>query len=333
MTPAPNPDVDRIAPSGVSTLVAEAPRFKRTVLATCCVPWAAPFDFDEAMFRRSVRGLLFRGLRDLYVFGTAGEGHAVSDSMFARVVDAFLDEMGAHGATPMVGLISGSLATMRDRARYCVERGCTTFQFATSPWGGNGPTEFRSVLAQLCSEFPEASFLHYNTPRSGRVVGAREYSELAADFPNLVGTKYGGGDPEVVTSLVVQTPQLRHFFTELGFYYGSAVGPCGLLASVSSTNPRRARAYLRNAEDGAGATLAADFAELAAMMAALRQAVGPVPLVDGAYDKVLAKILEPEFPLSLLPPQVEGAPDAWETYRQFLEARFPDWLPDVVSEP
>lgn len=304
-------------------------RYKRTVLATCCVPWAGPFELDEVMFRRSVRGLLRRGMRDLYVFGTAGEGHAVDDRLFRRIVDAFLEEMGAAGATPMVGVITCSVATMRERVRYCLEQGCTNFQFALGSWGAVGRHELRSLFCELCGEFPEASFLHYNTARSGRIVLPDEYRGLAEELPNLVGTKYGAGDPEIVTGLLTEVPQLRHFFTELGFYYGSAVGPCGLLSSISSTNPRRAWAYLRHAESGDWEALSRDYADLAEMMVALRRAVGDGPLTDGAYDKVLAKVLEPEFPLALLPPHMSGADDAWGRYRRFLEMRFPHWLPEL----
>ena len=65
------------------------------------------------------------------------------------------------------------------------------------------------------------------------------------------------------------------------------------------------------------------------MMAALRKAAGAGQFVDGAYDKVLAKVLEPDFPLAMLPPQVSGAADAWETYRGVLESHFPGWLADL----
>lgn len=64
------------------------------------------------------------------------------------------------------------------------------------------------------------------------------------------------------------------------------------------------------------------------MMAALRKAVGEGSFVDGVYDKILAKVLEPEFPLALLPPQTCGAADAWQRYRDFLETHFPGWLPE-----
>ena len=175
-------------PSGDRVNREDVVRYKRTVLATCCVPWSAPFEFDEVIFRRSVRGLLSRGMKDLYIFGTAGEGHAVNDALFATIVDAFLDEMALEGATPMVGVISSSVATMQDRVRYCLERGCVNFQFAISGWGGGGAKELRSVFHQLCGKFPTASFLHYNTARSGRIVFRGSIGSSRTSSPTLLAS-------------------------------------------------------------------------------------------------------------------------------------------------
>lgn len=49
-------------------------RYKRTMLATCCLPWREDYTLDEPLFRKSVRNLVAGGFPDLYVFGTAGEG-------------------------------------------------------------------------------------------------------------------------------------------------------------------------------------------------------------------------------------------------------------------
>ena len=84
-------------------------RYPRTVLATCCLPWREDGQLDEPRFRQTVRNLVAAGLRDLYVFGTAGEGHAVSEGDFRHVVEAFAEEMTAAGGTPMVGVITLSL--------------------------------------------------------------------------------------------------------------------------------------------------------------------------------------------------------------------------------
>ena len=85
-------------------------RYKRTVLATCCLALARGLHARRAAFAGAIRHLVGAGLSDLYVFGTAGEGHAVSDADFPQVVDIFVDEMTASGGTPMVGVIALSLA-------------------------------------------------------------------------------------------------------------------------------------------------------------------------------------------------------------------------------
>ncbi len=59
-------------------------------MATCCVPWTEQDRFDEPVFRRGVRQAL-QGTPHLYVFGTAGEGYAVTDRQFDEIVAAFAD--------------------------------------------------------------------------------------------------------------------------------------------------------------------------------------------------------------------------------------------------
>ncbi len=47
-------------------------RYPHTVLGTCCLPWRADMTLDVPLFKRSIHGLVKAGLKDLYVFGTAG---------------------------------------------------------------------------------------------------------------------------------------------------------------------------------------------------------------------------------------------------------------------
>ena len=67
-------------------------RFPSGIMCTCCVPWDVQFHFAEAIFRRNVRQAL-SATPHVYVFGTAGEGYAVSERQFDEVVAAFADEM------------------------------------------------------------------------------------------------------------------------------------------------------------------------------------------------------------------------------------------------
>jgi dihydrodipicolinate synthase/N-acetylneuraminate lyase len=302
-------------------------RYKRTVLATCCLPWREDFTLDEAVFRRSVRNLVAAGLPDLYVFGTAGEGHSVSEAGFRRVVEIFCDEMKRSGGTPMVGVITLSLPAILERIAFAAGLGVRIFQFSLPSWGPLNDGEMRRFFAEICGSFPELQFLHYNLGRTGRLVRPHEYAELAEAHPNLVATKYGAGDPETVAGLLREAPRIRHFFTELGFYLGAPLGECGLLASIAASNPGRASAYFRAGADGDQAALAAYYRELAGMMGAIRRAAGGMGLTDGAYDKIVSKVIDPDFPLRLLPPYQGASDEGYRGYLAELTARFPSWVP------
>ena len=220
-------------------------RYPRTVLGTVCLPWRNDGSLDEAIFRRTICNLVSAGLPDLYVFGTAGEGYAVTDTVFRRVATVFAETMReAGGAAPMVGVVSLSLATMIERIEFCRSIGIDTFQFSLPNWAATSDTEMRRVFAEICGRYPDSRFLHYNLMRSGRLVRPRDYAELDERHPNLVATKYGGGDPFMISGLMKHAPQLRHFLTEQGYYLGAPLGECALLGSISTSNPRRARQYV-----------------------------------------------------------------------------------------
>src|SRR5262245_8293313 len=105
-----------------------ASRYPRTVLGTCCLPWRVG-KLDVALFQRTIRRLIGAGLRDLYIFGTAGEGHTVTEAQFRQVTRIFVKTMAeAGGAPPMVGVINLSLPTVLERIAYGVSLGVKTFQ-------------------------------------------------------------------------------------------------------------------------------------------------------------------------------------------------------------
>jgi dihydrodipicolinate synthase/N-acetylneuraminate lyase len=314
-------------PAAAST--AAAIRYRRTILGTCCVPWNDDGTVAEAVFRRSIAKLIERGLRDLYVFGTAGEGYAVSDRLFDRVVRIFVEEMGARGATPMVGVISLSLPTVVERIERAAGLGVREFQISLPSWGALAGAELPAFFSEVCGRFPELRFLHYNLPRAQRLVTPEEYAALAAVHPNLVATKYGGGDVRLINGLLHQAGQLRHFLTEFGFAAASIAGEPGLLVSFASSSPRRARQFYEAGVDRDVEQLAALQRELVAIrheLGTAMAALAPGAHMDGAFDKVFCKLHDPRFPLRLLPPY-QGATDAaFERYRDVLCERFPQWL-------
>src|SRR6478672_3104308 len=80
-----------------------ARRMPPTALATCVLPWDDRLRFDEAAFREHVRLVAAHMTRHLYVFGTAGEGYAVTETQFRDIARVFWDEARRCAATPMLG--------------------------------------------------------------------------------------------------------------------------------------------------------------------------------------------------------------------------------------
>ncbi|MGH2531446.1 MAG: dihydrodipicolinate synthase family protein [Thermomicrobiales bacterium] len=303
-------------------------RYPRTILGTCCVPWNEDGTVAEEIFRNSIRHQITHGVRDLYLFGTAGEGYAVSDRQFDEITAIFVEEMRQASADPMVGVISLSLPTIIERIERAAAMGIESFQVSLPSWAALSDQELAIFFDETCGRFPRYRFLHYNLPRTKRLVTPDEYAMLAAKHPNLVATKNSGADYATVVGLLDTSASIRHFFTEMGFGYGSLIGDCGFLVSFASINPARAHAYFEAGLRRDGASLAAFARELAAVSQELKRTIGATAHMDGAFDKVFCKIHDPRFPLRLLPPY-QGATDAaFDAFVHTLRTQFPQWLPD-----
>ena len=306
-------------------------RYPRTILGTACVPWRADWSLDEELFRAGVRGLIEQGMKHLYVFGTAGEGYAVSDRQFDEITRVFHEETRAPDVRPMVGVISLSLTTIIERIERAAGLGFTAFQISLPSWGSLSDRELRTFFREVCGRFSELRFLHYNLPRAGRVLTAEEYVPLAAEHPNLVATKYGAGELRTVIGLLTLVPQVRHFFTEFGFGAGSLIGDCGLLASSSTANLVRMHQYYAAGVAQDRTALRRMMQELREVGTVLHEAVGAAAHMDGAYDKFFSKLHQPDFPLRLLPPYESASDAAFEQFRAQLAATHPQWLPGGTS--
>ncbi|WP_395751549.1 dihydrodipicolinate synthase family protein [Prosthecobacter sp.] len=304
-----------------------AKRYRSCILATCCVPWNECFEFEEEIFRRSVRHQIESGIRDLYIFGTAGEGYAVTESQFDEVTNVFLDETKGDGVQGMVGLISQSLPTVIERIERAMEMGATRFQISLPSWGVLNDAEMQTFFRETCGRFPKAEFLHYNLMRTGRIITGTEYGRLAGKFPNLVATKNSTADEARLKSLFADAPQLQHFITEAGFAKAALMSECGFLISFTSTNFARAREYFHAGRDRDAAKIEAIAADFGGLIDAFKEAVGSSAHMDGAYDKLFCRIHDPEFPLRLLPPY-EGVSEEWfGHYLGLLRKHQPSWLP------
>lgn len=298
-------------------------RYHSCILATCCVPWDANLEFDAPAFRRSVQHQLSSGIRDLYIFGTAGEGYAVTETQFDTITRAFLD------ITPdgMVGLISLSLPTIIARIERARGMGARRFQLSLPSWGALNDTEMQTFFHETCGRFPDCEFLHYNLMRTGRIITGAEYGILAERHPNLVATKNSTADAARLRSLMTDAPQLQHFITEGGFPTAAMLGKCGFLISFTSTNFARATEFFEAGRRQDAAAMAAISQDFPGLINAFKEAVANSAHVDGAFDKLFCRIHDHTFPLRLLPPYAGVSDEAFAHYVSLLRQHHPHWLP------
>ncbi|MBC7367990.1 MAG: hypothetical protein H7343_14455 [Undibacterium sp.] len=283
------------------------------ILATAVVPWTERYEFDEAAFSCQVRTIA-RGLTPhLYIFGTAGEGYAVTDRQFDAITTTFWRSAQAGGASPMVGLISLSLPVILERLARCHALGFRTFQLSLPSWGALNDRGLDTFFAATCGAFPDCEFHHYNLLRTKRLLTSVEYRRLAAAHPNFVAVKCSTEDPAVLSDLLSMTPRLRFYLTEFGYALARRTHDVGLLVSLATVNYARAHAFVA----GDDARRTADVAELRTMVAALLTAAAGRFHIDGAYDKMLFRVANPGFPLRLLPPYATATE---EDFARFVAA-------------
>lgn len=289
-------------------------RLPPSVLATCVVPWDEAFSFAEHDFRAHVALVATTMTRHLYIFGTAGEGHAVTEAQFRRIAAVFADESARHGATPMLGVVATPLGTMLERIEFGLATGYRQFQISFPAWGRLSDRECDGFFDSVCGRFPEASFLHYNTPRGGRVLTGAEYRRLAARHPNLAAVKFTSSDPAVVRELVDGCWPVQSFLTEPAYAIARRAGAdCGLLVSLSGVRT-----------DLPGRLVASSGEELdrldglvhrvhALLLGCLGDDAGDVHM-DGAFEKIIARAHGAAMPLRLLPPFAGADEAAFERF-------------------
>lgn len=301
-------------------------RHPSSILATCCIPWNEDGSFAEETFRRYLRKLLKELTRDVYLFGTAGEGYAVTDRQFDQIIRVFGEEMNqAHGRA-MLGIVSLSLGTILERIERARDQGFRYFQISLPSWGALNERELMRFFQKVCGGFPDCSFLHYNLLRTKLLVTPDDYAKLAREFPNLVATKNSTDSTERIAGLMTKAPELQHFFTEPGYGHGALLGECGLLISVASMNFRLGREYFEAGQKQDANKLQEMQRKLKALTNDLIASAGDAAHMDGAYDKMFCKIHDPEFPLRLLPPYCSFSDETFQGFLKLVREKYPRWL-------
>lgn len=293
-------------------------RYPGVILATCPIPWTTQNEFDEPIFQETVRWIHAQLSTHIYLFGTAGEGYAVTNQQFSAIAKSF-HRCLPEKCEPMMGLISLSLGQIIERIEIAHPLGFRDFQLSLPSWGALTDREIDVFFAETCGRFPDCRFLHYNLARSKRLLKGDDYARLVPRHPNLVAVKMGGEDTAAFADILTKAPELQCFFTEFGYAAMRDRFECGLLAALAAADHDRARDYFA----ARGDVLQRGCEEFRAVHRAIKAAINPAEThMDGAYDKIYIKRHRPGFPLRLLPPY--SFPDDGAVAR-FEEGLPPSW--------
>ena len=157
-------------------------------------------------------------------------------------------------------------------------------------WAALNDVELLTFFTDVCGEFPDARFLHYNLPRARRVLNGADYRRLADAVPNLAATKNTGGGAQRAADLMRNAPDLQHFFGEDNFLAGCQFGECSLLASFGPLAPRKTWEYFEAGRAGQLDTLVRLHHGFLELLSDLFGELLKQERIDGAYDKLIVRL-------------------------------------------
>jgi dihydrodipicolinate synthase/N-acetylneuraminate lyase len=293
-------------------------------LVSVPVPWDERGRLLPDVFRGAVRKLLGEGCDGIYLFGTSGEGYAVSDDEFAQLVELLVDETRGFAGFRQVGCFGLGAEQVKRRVAMAVDRGVVGVQITLPFWKELNDREVAAYFNDVCSAFPQVSFLLYNNPRNKRRLTGKEIEAIHQRVPNLEAAKTGSGNWLEFYELVRESPGVRHFVTEPAYLFCRELGAAGLIPSSNYARPRVCRRYFEAVNRG----------DLSTAAELHRQAVAffhqtAVPLVkkgyiDGAIDKAYARIGGMEMPLAMKAPYEPLSPDDFAWLERTVHEQFPD---------
>ena len=283
-------------------------RTKQGMLGAVDIPWNEDWTLDEVSFRRLLARLSTLGAHQLYVMGTAGEGYAMNNERFKRVVDVFVDSMRNTGVGMQVGVISLSTEEVIDRIGYAHDLGVRSFQISLPSWQAVTDAEMMNFFKTVCGVYSDSEFLHYNLVRAKRILNGDDYRMILDKVPNLVAAKQGSTDMALIRSWMQKAPDMQHFMLQATYGYASQFGECSLLCAMHGVYPDLTKEYSAAGPPG-DVSLTLETAEQFphhhdALFGHLNRR-----MIDGAYDNLLVWLTDQSFPRRLLPPY-EGFSDA-----------------------
>ena len=293
-------------------------------LVSVPIAWDQDGLFSPIMFRKAIRKLLQEGCDGLYLFGTSGEGYAVSDDEFTQIVDVYVDATAEFSGFRQIGCFGLSSDQVKHRCRIAAERGLQSIQITLPFWKELNDAELLRYFSDVCGRFPELSFLLYNNPRNKRRLKGKELEAIHEVTPNLHGAKTGSGAWLDFFELVTESPSLVHFVTEAAFLFSYGLGTVGLIPSSNFVFPQKTRAYY---EAVVGNDLKTAHRLHKEIMRFFHKTATPLVqkgYIDGAIDKAYARIGGMDMPLNIKSPYIPLSNEDFKWLKSVVQLEFAD---------
>jgi dihydrodipicolinate synthase/N-acetylneuraminate lyase len=291
------------------------------MMATALIPWNENYEFMPSVFRQQVEHMVGNGLRHIYLFGTAGEGYAVSNSQFRDITTLFSDLMKGPDLYPMVGLIDMSVPRMKEKLEFAYSLGIREFQFSLPNWGPLNNDELFSFFDSLLTGYPDCRFLNYNLARTKRFLEPEELFELAEIHSNFCAVKHTRVGENDLAAISASGTPLQFFVTEKNFLNLSKLTECGLLMSISNTDLDMAHQFFDACISG-DFTKAGDLMDIFWKVRTNMIESIDFPAIDGVYDKLYTKYNVRGFPLRLLPPYQYASEGIFNKFKETADRLF-----------
>lgn len=296
-------------------------RYPQSNLAACMLPWTEDFKLDVPVFEKHIQGAIDDNYKCIYLMGTAGEGYALNNDLFKQVVGVFAAMTVRDGIDPQIGVIGLSMGHIIDRIAMAYDMGIRMFQIPMPSWGALDELEAMAFFKTVCGTFPDCRFLHYNLPRAKRIIKGKEYHRIAEAVPNLVATKNSSYDYGRTADLMINAPELQHFFLEGNFAMGCTFGECSLLCSYDSIFPETTWKFFQ-------AGLDKDLPELFRITRFLWEFEGELfdhcsrDMIDGCFDKTFIWLRTPNFSNRVLPPYIGFTDEESRICREVFDRKY-----------
>ena len=301
-------------------------RYPQSILVTCEIPWDKNSELMEDLFRQELRATM-EHFPNLYIFGTAGEGYAVTLSQFERITRIFHEETNKDGIYPMIAAIGMSTAQVVEKVGIAYDIGIRDFQIPLTPWGPLNDHECITYFKDVCGNFPDAKFLHYQQPiATKRMLLGPDYQRIEAAVPNFVGTKNCISDLYEIISIATHTTELQHFWGELAFPHGCLYDECSMLSSYGSLFPTKTKEFFNYGITGQIDKVFQMQRDYWKVVETFEEPSQGLDLIFGAMDKMTMKASGVDVPLRLLSPYQEIDMDIYEKCINALRTKYPEWL-------